>query len=174
MIEAKTFYKANMKRNQAPKKKSVDVPKLTSNPIPKQRGKPKGKGKADPKKPVKQSEQTRSRSSPERDILLDTLEEDVLDAESLLGDENENDNGNDEGANQQERDIDDQPARHNPDEDDEEDFSWKCELLQYVEEYPLLYDKANPDFKNQYARLAAWEEIATSMDTDGLFPLCIS
>ena len=43
-----------------------------------------------------------------------------------------------------------------------------------VEEYPLLYDKANPDFKNKYARLAAWEEIATSMDTDGLFPLCIS
>ena len=150
----------------------MDVPKLTSNPIPKQRGRPKGKGKADPKKPAKQSEQTRSRSSPKRDILLDTLEEDVLDAESLSGDENENEN--DEGANQQERDIDDQPARHNLDKDDEEDFSWKCELLQYVEEYPLLYDKANPDFKNKYARLAAWEEIATSMDTDGLFPLCIS
>ena len=172
MIGAKTFYKANMKRNQAPKKKSVDVPKLTSNPIPKQRGRPKGKGKADPKKPAKQYEQSRSRSSPERDILLDTLEEDVLDAESLSGDENENEN--DESANQQERDIDDQPARRNLDEDDEEDFSWKCELLQYVEEYLLLYDKANPDFKNKYARLAAWEEIATSMDTDGLFPLCIS
>ena len=100
------------------------------------------------------------------------MEEDVLDAENLSGDENENEN--DEGANQQERDIDDQPARRNPDEDDKEDFSWKCELLQYVEEYPLLYDKANPDFKNKYARLAAWEEIATSMDTDGLFPLCIS
>ena len=172
MIEAKTFYEANMKRNQAPKKKSVDVPKLTSNPISKQRGRPKGKGKAEPKKPAKESEQTRSRSSPEREIVLDILEEDVLDAESLTVDENKNEN--DEGANQQEKDIDDQPTRHNADEDDEEDFSWKCELLQYVEEYPLLYDKANPDFKNKYARLAAWEEIATSMDTDGLFPLCIS
>ena len=172
MIEAKTFYKANMKRNQAPKKKSVDVPKLTSNPIPKQRGRPKGKGKADPKKPAKQSEQTRSGSSPERDILLDTLAEDVLDAESLSGDENKNEN--DESANQQERDIDDQPTRHNPDEDDEEDFLWKCELLQYVEECLLLYDKANSDFKNKYARLAVWEEIATFMDTDGLFPFCIS
>ena len=96
---------------------------------------------------------------------MDTLEEDVIDAESLSGEEGDADQ-------QPERDIDDQPNRHNPEDDDEEDFLWKCQLLQYVEEYPILYDKANPDFKNKYARLAAWEEIATSMDTDGLFPLC--
>ena len=34
MIETMTFYKANIKRNQAPKKKSVDVPKPYFKPYP--------------------------------------------------------------------------------------------------------------------------------------------
>ena len=165
-MEATKFYKSKeMKKNTA-KKSSVDAPKLTSDPAPKGRGRGRGrgKGKADPKKPggVKNPQ---TRSSPDREIVLDTLEEDVIDAESLSGEEGDADQ-------QLERDIDDQPNRHNPEDDDEEDFLWKCQLLQYVEEYPILYDKVNPDFKNKYARLAAWEEIATSMDTDGLFPLC--
>ena len=174
MIQPKSFYKernSNMKRNQVTKKSSVDAPKLTAKPAAKPRGRPKGKGKGEGQKTAKQSEQSRSRSSPEREIILDTLEEDLIDAQSLSGEENE---ANEESGNQQERDLEDQPNRHNPDDDDEEDFTWKCELLHYVEEYPLLYDKANPDFKNKYARLAAWEEIATSMDSDGMFPLCIS
>ena len=54
-----------------------------------------------------------------------------------------------------------------PPDEDEEDFVWKCNLLEYIEQYPLLYDKSHPDFKNKYSRSAAWEEIATRLDSEG-------
>ena len=54
-----------------------------------------------------------------------------------------------------------------PPDEDEEDFVWKCNLLEYIEQYPLLYDKSHPAFKNKYSRAAAWEQIATGLDSEG-------
>ena len=66
----------------------------------------------------------------------------------------------DEGGPQQECDVEDV-------DEDEEDFVWKCHLLEYIEQYPLLYDKTHPDFKNKYSRAAVWQEISTGLDSEG-------
>ena len=34
----------------------------------------------------------------------------------------------------------------------------------------VLYDKAYPDFKNKYARAAAWEKIVAGLDSVGSIP----
>ena len=41
-------------------------------------------------------------------------------------------------------------------------------MLENIEQYPLLNDKAHPDFKNKYAMNAAWEEIATALDSEDI------
>ena len=78
----------------------------------------------------------------------------MIDAESVSG-----------GVPEQELDVEDIEV---PPEEDEDDFVWKCHLLEYVEQYPLLYDKAHLDFKNKHARNACWEEIATGLDAEGI------
>ena len=52
-------------------------------------------------------------------------------------------------------------------DDEEEDFSWKCRLLEFIQQYPEVFDKASPRYKKKNLREAAWEEIATAMDSDG-------
>ena len=51
---------------------------------------------------------------------------------------------------------------------DEEDFSWKCHLLEFIQQYPEVFDKASPRYKKKNLREAAWEDIATAMDSDGI------
>ena len=53
-------------------------------------------------------------------------------------------------------------------DEEEEDFSWKCRLLEFIQQYPEVFDKANPRYKKKNLREAAWEEIATAMDSDGI------
>ena len=53
-------------------------------------------------------------------------------------------------------------------DEEEEDFSWKCCLLEFIQQYPKVFDKASPRYKKKNLREAAWEEIATAMDSDGI------
>ena len=53
-------------------------------------------------------------------------------------------------------------------DEEEEDFSWKCHLLEFIQQYPEVFDKASPRYKKKNLREAAWEEIATAMDSDGI------
>ena len=54
------------------------------------------------------------------------------------------------------------------DEEEEEDFSWKCHLLEFIQQYPEVFDKASPRYKKKNLREAAWEDIATAMDSNGI------
>ena len=53
-------------------------------------------------------------------------------------------------------------------DEEEEDFSWKSHLLEFLQQYPEVFDKASPRYKKKNLREAAWEEIATAMDSDGI------
>ena len=53
-------------------------------------------------------------------------------------------------------------------DEEEEDFSWKCRLLEFIQQYPEVFDKASPRYKKKNLREAAWEEKATAMDSDGI------
>ena len=53
-------------------------------------------------------------------------------------------------------------------DEEEEDFSWKCHLLEFIQQYPEVFDKASPRYKKKNLRQAAWEKIATAMDSDGI------
>ena len=53
-------------------------------------------------------------------------------------------------------------------DEEEEDFSWKCRLLEFIQQYPKVFDKASPRYKKKNLRKVAWEEIATAMDSDGI------
>ena len=152
MFKVGNFYNSTQKMPRGQPKSSVDAPKLTSTPAPRGRGRGKSVAKVQQKPGGKNKENV--------DLGLDQplapLKEDALDAASL------SDVG---AAPEQECDVDDVEV---PPDEDEEDFLWKCHLLEYIEQYPFLYDKAHPDFKNKYARNAAWNEIATGLDSEGL------
>ena len=49
---------------------------------------------------------------------------------------------------------------------EEEEFSWKCHILEFIQQYPKVFVKASPRYKKKNLREAAWEEIATAMDSD--------
>ena len=53
-------------------------------------------------------------------------------------------------------------------DEEEEDFSWKCHLLEVIQQYSEVFDKASLRYKKKNLREAAWEEIATAMDSDGI------
>ena len=53
-------------------------------------------------------------------------------------------------------------------DEEEEDFSWKCHLLEFIQQYPEVFDKASLRYKKKNLREAAWEEIATAMDSYGI------
>ena len=53
-------------------------------------------------------------------------------------------------------------------DEEEEVFSWKCRLLEFIQQYPEDFDKASPRYKKKNLRESAWEEIAIAMDSDGI------
>ena len=53
------------------------------------------------------------------------------------------------------------------DEEEENEYSWKCKLLEFIQQYPEVYDKASPRYKKKNLREAAWDDIATVMESDG-------
>ena len=60
------------------------------------------------------------------------------------------------------------PVVHEEGDEEEEDFSWKCHLLEFIQQYPEVFDKASPRYKKKNLREAAWEDKATAMDSDGI------
>ena len=54
------------------------------------------------------------------------------------------------------------------DEEEENEYSWKCKLLEFIQQYPEVYDKASPRYKKKNLREAAWDDIATAMESDGI------
>ena len=57
----------------------------------------------------------------------------------------------------------------NGDADEEEnDYSWKCKLLEFIQQYPEVYDKASLRYKKKNLQEAAWDDIATAMESDGI------
>ena len=52
-------------------------------------------------------------------------------------------------------------------DEDLDDYEWKCKLLEYIQQYPDVYDLASPRYKNKHFHEQAWEEIAIGMESDG-------
>ena len=172
MLQVGKFYNSNKmssKSNRSNKpKSSVNAPKLSSTPAPKQKAKKsKSTSKAGPKKSKKSNKEN------ERPVTLDVLEEDIIDAESLSDDEEQEEQVRHQEPDfeDEEREIDENRENQEGSEEevDDEEFAWKTQLLSYVEEYPVLYDKANPDFKDKYRSAAVWAEIVSAMNSTGLF-----
>ena len=69
----------------------------------------------------------------------------------------------------------DVPVQNNPnvnnadieEEETQDDFNWKCKLLEILQQYPEVYDLAHPRYKDKDFRDQAWDEIATGMDAMG-------
>ena len=53
-------------------------------------------------------------------------------------------------------------------DEEENECSWKCKLLEFIQQYPEVYDKASPRYKKKNLREAAWDDIATAMESDGI------
>ena len=53
-------------------------------------------------------------------------------------------------------------------DEEENESSWKCKLLKFIQQYPEVYDKASPRYKKKNLHKAAWDDIATAMESDGI------
>ena len=70
-------------------------------------------------------------------------------------------------SDEEERRRQEEEADESEDEEDEDEFAWKWKLIEYVEQYPELYDKASARYKLRDVKEAAWDDIARAMQTDG-------
>ena len=52
---------------------------------------------------------------------------------------------------------------------DEEEFEFRCSVIEAVQGYPVIYDKAHPQHKKDYARNEAWQSIADALFCPGNF-----
>ena len=43
---------------------------------------------------------------------------------------------------------------------DEDEFEFRCSVIEAVQGYPVIYDKAHPHHKKDYARNEGWQSIA--------------
>ena len=53
-------------------------------------------------------------------------------------------------------------------DEEENEYSWKCKLLEFIQQYTEVYDKASPRYKKKNLCQTAWDDIATSMESDGI------
>ena len=53
-------------------------------------------------------------------------------------------------------------------DEEENEYSWKCKLLEFIQQYPEVYDKTSPRYKKKNLRAAALYDIATAMESDGI------
>ena len=51
----------------------------------------------------------------------------------------------------------------------DDDFEFKCNLIEEVREWPAIYDKAHPDHCDRIKRDNIWEQIALNLGKDGKF-----
>ena len=81
-------------------------------------------------------------------------------------DDDDDDDGSVSEAGQQVEEIDVDLDEEGQDED-LDDYKWKCKLLEYIQQYPDVFDLASPRYKNKHFREQACEEIAIGMESDG-------
>ena len=83
---------------------------------------------------------------------------------------------NDSDKENEELDDLDVPVQKNPnlnnadleaEEETQDDFDWKCRLLEILQQYPEVYNLAHPRYKDKDFRDQAWDEIVTGMDATG-------
>ena len=53
-------------------------------------------------------------------------------------------------------------------DEEENEYSWKCKLLEFIQQYPEVYDKASLRYKKKNLREAAWDGFPTAMESDGI------
>ena len=49
----------------------------------------------------------------------------------------------------------------------EDDYQLKCDIIDKIRDYPLIYDKSHPKHYNRDARVDVFNEIAEQLNTDG-------
>ena len=154
--------------NKSRKRDLIDAPKITSAPAKiSNKGNLPTKLKADAKK-------SRSTQTPTPPTVV------PVHGQFSSGDESEAEEQQKRAVESSSKDSGMSPTEEIPipeglgDDDDEggdeeeEEFSWKCRLLEFIQHYPEVFDKASPRYKKKNLREAAWEEIATAMDSDGI------
>ena len=50
---------------------------------------------------------------------------------------------------------------------DEKEFKFRCSVIEAVRDYPVIYDKAHPHHKKDYARNEAWQSIVAALFCPG-------
>ena len=153
---ASNFYKQDMVRGQGlSKNQRTDAPKLTAGnsrapATSRGRGGRGGRGgKAVAPVPAR------------RQILVNRPRQDRHDDDEVDSDkENENEELDDLDVRQEEGEVEEE-------DESEEVFEWKCRLLEIIQQYPEVFDLADPRYKDRNQRDSAWEEIATAMDASG-------
>ena len=142
-----------MVRNQGlSKNQRTDAPKLTAGnsraPATSRGRGGRGGGKAVAPAPAR------------RQILVNRPRQDRHDDDEVDSDK--------ENENEELEDLDVRQEEEEEEEDKmEEGFEWKCRLLEVIQQYPEVFDLADPRYKDRNQRDSAWEEIATAMDATG-------
>ena len=52
--------------------------------------------------------------------------------------------------------------------EDEDEYEWRCRLLEQIQEYPEIFDLASPRYKNKFLKQTAWDEIYAEMNCTGM------
>ena len=100
------------------------------------RGRPKGAGG---NLPVQRIREDSSDSEGDRDRLQRHFQEQF---------DSDDDGSVSEGGQQvEEIDVDEEGQ-----DEDLEDYEWKCQLLEYIQQYPDVFDLASPRYKNKHFR----------------------
>ena len=143
----------------------IDAPKITSAPA-------KISNKSNLPKKLKADAKKASRSTPTPPPVV-PVHDQFSSSDESEAEEQENrtvESSSDDGGMSPAEEIAVSEGLGDDDEGDEEeeDFSWKCRLLEFIQQYPEVFDKASLRYKKKNLREAAWEEIATAMDSDGI------
>ena len=151
--------------NKSRKRDLIDAPKITSAPA-------KISNKGNLPKKLKADAKKASRSTPTPPPVV-PVHDQFSSSDESEAEEQENrtvESSSDDGGMSPAEEIAVSEGLGDDDEGDEEeeDFSWKCRLLEFIQQYPKVFDKASLRYKKKNLREAAWEEIATAMDSDGI------
>ena len=150
-MQAAHFYKnSNNNMRRGAKANRSDVPRLTSTPTVPARGRGRGRGVGTRRPGILQAPPPPAAVN--HGIDLDDSDKENEDLDDL-----------------------DVPVQNNPnvnnadieEEETQDDFDWKCKLLEILQQYPEVYDLAHPRYKDKDFRDQAWDEIATGMDATG-------
>ena len=149
--------------NKSRKRNLIDAPQITSAPAKiSNKGNLPKKLKADAKK------SSRSTPTPTPPPVFPDQFSSSDESEAEEQQNREVESSSDDGGMSPAEEIPVPEGLGDDNDDEEEDFSWKCRLLEFIQQYPKVFDKASPRYKKKNLREAAWEDIATAMDSDGI------